>query len=132
MTFIKGHKTNLGRKFPPEFGEAISQRNLGKKLSIETREKISMARVRDGIKPPSMKGKKWKALKEIVTYSGIHTFIRRIYGSPKECSNCGLEGRKNKTRWNIHWANVSGKYLRDRADWLALCVSCHKKYDLAK
>ena len=32
-------------------------------------------------------------------------------------------------RWNIQWANISGNYIRERGDWLGLCVKCHRKYD---
>lgn len=32
----------------------------------------------------------------------------------------------------MHWANISGKYLRDITDWVRLCVSCHKYFDKQK
>ena len=31
-----------------------------------------------------------------------------------------------------HWANVSGKYLRDISDWIQLCVKCHKQFDIER
>jgi hypothetical protein len=30
------------------------------------------------------------------------------------------------------WANKSGKYMRDIADYIQLCPSCHKLYDGGK
>jgi len=37
-------ESNLGHKFPPEFGAAISKRNKGRKMTPEQRKKISLAR----------------------------------------------------------------------------------------
>lgn len=71
---------------------------------------------------------KWKGDK--VGYSGIHTWIKKKLGQPAKCEHCGKIGEKKNGRWNIHWANKSGKYLRDKNDWIALCVSCHSKYDM--
>ena len=28
-----------------------------------------------------------------------------------------------------HWANVSGEYRRDRADYVELCIACHWEQD---
>lgn len=61
-----------------------------------------------------------------VGYSGLHKWIRRKYGQPSTCEHC-YEGQLFGQK--IHWANKSGKYLRDRNDWLRLCSLCHKKYD---
>ena len=32
-------------------------------------------------------------------------------------------------RRRIQWANISGNYLEEKTDWIALCVPCHKKFD---
>ncbi len=66
----------------------------------------------------------WKG--ENIGYSGLHKWIYNHLGKPTKCKHCkkdGLTGRQ------IHWANKSGKYLRDLSDWLRLCVKCHKQYD---
>ena len=66
----------------------------------------------------------WKG--ENVGYRVLHLWVNRHLGKPTQCEHCkkdGLTGRK------IHWANKSGKYLRDLSDWLRLCVKCHKIYD---
>lgn len=69
----------------------------------------------------------WKGDK--VKYSGIHMWMVSAYGKPDACEHCkrtGLTGRY------IDWANISGLYKRTRGDWLRLCKSCHKIYDLSK
>ena len=70
--------------------------------------------MRMGNKNPNWKGRE-------ITYMGLHTWIKRKYHLPKVCEKCG----KKKPEW----ANKSGKYLRDRNDWIPLCRSCHMKYD---
>ena len=70
--------------------------------------------------------KKGKMLKNIESYSkdksSLHKWLRRRYGSPKTCEKC-------KSIENIQWANKTGKYLRERNDWLSLCAKCHQRYD---
>lgn len=68
--------------------------------------------------------------KEKLKYSYLHDMRIKKYGNPPKCSNCGLLGKKNGRCWNIQWANKTGKYLRDNSDWLALCASCHRIYDI--
>jgi len=55
--------------------------------------------------------------------AALHIWVKRHRGKPNICEFC----RKKA----IHWANKSHKYKRDLNDWLSLCGSCHKKYDLA-
>lgn len=62
-------------------------------------------------------------------YSAIHKWLVKNYGNPKLCEKCGKVGERVRGRWNIQWANVSGKYLRDRKDFTGLCISCHKTQD---
>ena len=63
-------------------------------------------------------------------YSAIHKWLVKHHGNPEKCENCGVPGAKNKGgRWTIQWANISGEYLRDVADFMGLCVSCHFKKD---
>ena len=63
-------------------------------------------------------------------YKYIHQIMITKYGSPVKCDHCGKKGEKINGRWNIEWANISGEYSRDREDWLNLCKSCHRIYDL--
>lgn len=64
----------------------------------------------------------WKGGK--VGYHGIHKWLTRIFGRRKECEHCGKAGR-------LHWAKLKDKeYERKRENFIELCSSCHKKYDM--
>lgn len=113
----------------------------GKHLSKETREKLK------GHKPwnKGLKGKQiawnkgiiyqairnekhphWKG--DDVGYEALHNWVSNRLGKPDTCEFClkdGLFAQK------IHWANKSHKYERKLTDWLRLCASCHKIYDLS-
>lgn len=65
----------------------------------------------------------WKG--DDVKYGAVHSWIYRHFGKPNKCEECGKIAYKNK----MHWANISGKYKRDRSDWKRLCTSCHYKMD---
>ncbi len=105
---------------------------LGKKRDQKTIDKI--IKTKTGVPSPK-KGKPnpktsdekhpfWKGNE--VSYSGLHYWVYRKLGKPTKCEHCDKE---NLVGHSIHWANISGKYLRDRTDWLRLCAKCHKKYD---
>lgn len=119
--------------------------NTGKKLTKEHRLKLSLAK-KGKIPPctytrrnyvgknnpaygknycPDEKHWNWKG--EDVGYDALHDWIKRKLGQPTKCEECGKDGL---TRHKIHWANVDHEYKRDLKDWLRLCSSCHRKYDL--
>lgn len=58
------------------------------------------------------------------SYRAIHNWVEVRLGKPMECENCG-----DTSRSRYHWANISGKYLRDITDWVRLCVTCHWLFD---
>lgn len=62
------------------------------------------------------------AWKEVPGYAAIHKYVANHFEPKKECERCG------KTDV-LHWANKTGKYLRERNDWLILCPKCHSAYD---
>ncbi len=110
------------------------------KPSSECKEKISKSLIgnkyRVGHKP-WIAGKKniwafgeknvqWKG--DDVGYSGLHYRIRRYKGKPTACEFCGKKYEKPRS---IHLCNKSGKYLTDVSDWLYLCGSCHRIFDLS-
>lgn len=64
----------------------------------------------------------WKGNK--IGYWGVHSWIERKLGKPKKCEFCG-----NTTAKRFEWANISGKYLRNKEDWKRLCKKCHSRYD---
>jgi hypothetical protein len=72
----------------------------------------------------------WKG--EEASYFAKHLWMVSNYGNPENCEHCHKMGGPNKGgKWNIHWANKSGEFKRQKSDWLQLCVSCHRKYDYA-
>ena len=105
--------TNTGR-----FQKGQEAWNKGKKMPNSMREKMRIiASQRTGENSP-----RWQ---EQPSYNAIHLWMRNVYGATIQCEDCG----KKRSDGMIHWANKSGKYLRDRTDWKQLCVSCHKKMD---
>ena len=57
-------------------------------------------------------------------YKNLHAQINKIKGKANHCEKCSS---KNKSRY--HWANISGNYLVDPKDYIALCPSCHFEFD---
>lgn len=115
-----GHKiskTKKGVKFSEEHKKNLSLAKLGRKQSPEQIEK-RQAKLRGALNVD------WKGDK--VGYFGLHAWIRRNYGTPKKCEHCGKDNLQGRA---IHWANKTGKYLRERNDWIRLCTACHGKYD---
>lgn len=113
-----------GRKPPSRRGVKHSEETKRKmrmrKHTQETRKKMSEAH----------KGEKaYNWIRNKVGYGTLHSWARRELGKPKQCFICGIIGKKNGRNWSIHWANKSGNYKRDKNDWIALCIKCHKKYD---
>jgi hypothetical protein len=141
--FIKGHKVSQKWK------EKISSRTnkLFVRCSICNREfrtfpsdiqrgggkfcsKSCAGKIRIGEKNPLWKGNK-------VGLTALHIWKIRREGNPLYCEHCGEKGNyifyyykgELRKKWSIHWANKSGRYLRDSDDWLGFCYPCHKKYD---
>lgn len=126
----KLREANLGKRHSEETKKKMSasqissylngrvSATLGKKFSKEHKQKIRDAN--SGEKSYSWKG-------DDVGYMGLHYWVYKVLGKPDICQNCKkskLSGRK------IHWANISGNYKRDIIDWIRLCASCHKHFDL--
>jgi hypothetical protein len=136
MPFQKGNKIGLGRRMPPRTASWHEKRKHQKRLygdenvsrRPEVRKKISDTK--KGIPHPNQLGDKngfWKGDK--VGYQGIHAWVRRHRGRPLYCAYCQDTTKKSAS---YHWANISGSYKRDLSDWIRLCASCHKLYDLGK
>lgn len=66
-----------------------------------------------------------------IGYRGLHMWVRKEMGNPTHCSKCGMPDT-GRYRTNIQWANVSREYKRELNDWIALCATCHKHFDLDK
>ena len=126
--FIKGHNM-LGTKQSESHRKHNAEARLGKKLSEEHCENIRLATT--GKNNPmygkhhsvEAKQKIGKAnSKEIVAYSRLHFYIRRLLPRPELCPIC--EERKS-----YEVACTTYIYNKDLKNWNWLCQSCHKKYD---
>ena len=60
-------------------------------------------------------------------YSRLHGQVYKLRGKPKHCEHCGTTDPDK----HYQWANKSGDYA-DPYDYLRLCASCHRRYDLAR
>lgn len=60
-------------------------------------------------------------------YRNIHMWLAKHYGKATYCSV-----NKSHVAKRYEWANVSGEYKRDIADYIALCPSCHRKKDFTE
>lgn len=67
----------------------------------------------------------WKG--DDASYVAIHMWVRRHKGVPSKCEHCAKKSNQPRV---IQWANIDHKYKRDLDEWISLCVSCHKKYDI--
>lgn len=155
MPFQKGHKVNVGREMPQSVRVALKVANTGRApwnkglktgtLSDEHKNNISKAHKRVGVgkwmkgriawnkgkKCPQLTGKnngEWRG--DDVGYRALHHWVRRQLGRPMKCVFCGQEQTKSGKK--TQWANRSGRYLRDKGDWICLCGRCHKWYDRKK
>ena len=61
---------------------------------------------------------------KIPGYESVHDWMRKNFGKPYFCEGCGIE-----EAYRFEWANISGKYLRDKCDWIRLCASCHDLFE---
>lgn len=59
-------------------------------------------------------------------YVNVHKWVYKELGKPNSCQQCGLTSSNTR---RFHWANISGKYLKETSDWARLCASCHKRFD---
>lgn len=62
-------------------------------------------------------------------YQAIHKWLTAHYGKANKCENEDCKGVSLK----FHWAKKQGcKYDYKRENFLMLCISCHRKYDITK
>ncbi len=101
-------------------------------VSDETRTKLSISLKGKNKGNTFAKGHKgvygeknimWKG--ENAGYHALHKWISAARGNPKECELCFRTDKKK-----YEWASKTHKYLRDVSDWMRVCTSCHRKYDI--
>ena len=102
-----------------------------KKLGKKFRFKIGNKRPKDWTKRQTEKVSNernyaWKG--EDVSYVGLHAWIRRKLGKATKCKHCGKVDKRPRF---IQWANIDHKYRRTLSNYISLCGSCHKNYDIA-
>jgi hypothetical protein len=113
---MKNRLAHIGKRVSQETREKLRIINTGKKMSLEAIEKTRKANLRE---------KNYNWLGEEAGYQAKHSWIRRNKEKTKNCQRCG-------SNRHIDFANISGKYKRDVNDFICLCRSCHKNYDLGK
>lgn len=84
-------------------------------MSEETRRKLSCRRGENS--------NGWKG--DNVGYCGLHMWVRKQLGKPSKCEHC-----KDTTKKKYEWASKNHSYKRDQKEWLRLCTSCHRRYDM--
>lgn len=59
-------------------------------------------------------------------YIKLHNWVNMTLGKAMFCEKCENESSV------YHWANKTGKYLKNVKDWISLCPRCHYKYDIER
>jgi hypothetical protein len=94
----------------------IMPRKKGFKHSSETKKKISEAHMGD-------RAYQWKG--DAASYFAKHIWIKKFYGSPNYCEHCKQTDKKK-----YEWCSKDHKYSRKIEEYMRLCTSCHRKYDI--
>lgn len=115
--------------------ECVNKNKKGKRCSPDTEFKKGQKAINPILKgqhlSPKTEFKKgqiphnWKGDK--VGYFSLHNWVKRHKGKPKTCKFCGITSKDKR----LTWSNIDHKYKRDLNEFIALCYSCHKKYDLS-
>lgn len=93
---------------------------IGYRHTEETRQKISISNT-------GAFSSQWKG--ESAKYQALHVWIRSHYGKAQRCENPSCEGKSTQFQWAL---KKGRKYSRNRDDYLQLCRSCHRKYDITE
>ena len=115
-----------GKVYSVSVRRSILSRNKSKYCSVRCYGKYNQTKFKTGHPPLfnqyNEKNSQWKG--ETVSYSALHTWLRKRLGTPKKCDDCQTTKAKR-----YEWANISHQYKRDVKDWKRLCCSCHYKFD---
>jgi hypothetical protein len=94
--------------------------NKGKKWPKKSIEKMRLAHIG---KLTGKNNPRWKG--DNIKYGGLHDWIWLCKGRPTKCEHCGTTTAKK-----FEWANKNHTYKRNLFDYISLCTSCHRKYDI--
>lgn len=95
----------------------------GKKHTSEAKKKTSIAVSQELTGKFGKKARRWKG--NNAGYAAIHIWLSKHFNKGNSCNHCGITKVSR-----LEWANISKKYKRTRNDWLVLCPSCHRRYDI--
>lgn len=91
--------------------------------SAESKANRSAARKLKGEDHPNWKG-------DSVSYVALHAWVYRHKRRTGTCERCGTQPHPFRDgRPATQWANLSGQYRRDLADYAELCLRCHNEQD---
>jgi len=128
--FSKEHLENLRKSHIGKTGDRASHWkggknkciNCGKLLSI--RNKITKrCRKCDSLLRVGNKNTSWKG--DDAGYIAIHLWVKKWKEKNSKCEVCGTTTAKK-----YEWANIDHKYRRVLDDYILMCTSCHRKYDI--
>lgn len=110
-------KSRSGYSHSEETIEKMRKSSKGFSEVARINQKIS-AKKRTGVK-----NSKWKGDK--AGEDAMHDWIKRKLGTPNYCEHC-----KKSDKRVYDWANKDHSYKRKIEDYMRLCRSCHRKYDI--
>lgn len=113
--FPKGHK-------PWNAGKSCSDKELQHLIEIGAKPREHRSQKTEFKSEEVARERNAQWMGERVGYRALHTWVRRTFGEPVVCEECG-------SRKNVEWANMNHFYRRNREDWKALCKKCHVRYD---
>ncbi len=104
-----------GRKVPRKLVEKRIRSRAWYKHDTNTKNKMSISQI-----------ERW-GYGNRPNYDANHHWLKNQFGKAIKCDNdeCIFKSPKR-----FEWANISGYHKRDRKDYLQLCPSCHRKWDL--
>jgi glycyl-tRNA synthetase (class II) len=108
--FRKNTKPTLGKHWKIKDTSKMNKDKIGKPAK-HIAERL-------GEKHPNWVGNK-------AHYQTFHKWINSHFGSPNKCELCGRSDKKK-----YEWASKKHIYTRNINDYIRLCTSCHRKYDL--
>jgi len=61
-----------------------------------------------------------------------HNYQEKFHNNYERAAYNNADSIGVRERARYEWANISGEYKRDVSDYIQLCPSCHRKFDMGK